>query len=82
MRVFPRGENESLIIGDHVTVTVLEISDNRVRLGITQVGEDPEYREVELECQHEAEDASPQDFLAKAITSRRAGLLRNQRSLH
>ena len=34
MVVFPRKKNESLVIGDSIFVTVIEICDDKVRLGI------------------------------------------------
>jgi carbon storage regulator len=34
MHVFSRKQNESLVIGDSITVTVIEIRGDKVRLGI------------------------------------------------
>ena len=34
MLVLCRRENESIVIGDRITVTVIEIQGNRIRLGI------------------------------------------------
>lgn len=46
-----RRANEELAIGDDVTVRVLEVGLTFVRLAITTRGQEPEYREVELNCQ-------------------------------
>ena len=46
MRIYSRGEGESLIIGDDVTVTVLEVGVDFVRLRIEAPSED-------LECERE-----------------------------
>ncbi|MFN7803499.1 MAG: carbon storage regulator [Planctomycetaceae bacterium] len=46
-----RRANEELAIGDEVTVRVLEVGLTFVRLGITTRGQQPGYREVELNCQ-------------------------------
>ncbi|HBH54098.1 MAG TPA: hypothetical protein DDY91_19610 [Planctomycetaceae bacterium] len=46
-----RRANEEVLIGDDVTVRVLEVGLTFVRLGITTAGANPSYREVELACQ-------------------------------
>ncbi len=48
MQVLSRRENESVEIGDDVTVTVLEIGYEHVRLGISCPSHDPEYWEQTL----------------------------------
>ncbi|OYW14297.1 MAG: hypothetical protein B7Z55_15900 [Planctomycetales bacterium 12-60-4] len=45
MRVFQRGVDESLVIGDEVVVTVLEVLHDSVRLGITDPSGTPGYLE-------------------------------------
>ena len=45
MREFLRSVNQSLIINHEMEVKVLEIHDDRVRLGITTPFEVPSYRE-------------------------------------
>jgi len=40
MRIYTRGENQSLLIGHNVTVTVLQVFSDRVRLGITMRHDD------------------------------------------
>lgn len=48
MRVFQRGVDESLMIGDEVVVTVLEVLHDSVRLGICDPSNTPEYWEETL----------------------------------
>jgi carbon storage regulator len=45
MHVISRGVNEGLVIGDDISVTVLEVQDEFVRLGICSPNEVPAYRE-------------------------------------
>lgn len=45
MRVYTREVREALVIGTDVRVTVLEIGEDFVRLGITNGEEEPAYRE-------------------------------------
>lgn len=44
MRIISRRLNEALIIGDDITLTVLEINGNMIRLGITASKEISVYR--------------------------------------
>jgi carbon storage regulator len=45
MLVLSRKQGEAIVIGDDVTVTVLEVRGDRVRLGFTAPGETPIHRE-------------------------------------
>ena len=45
MLVLSRKKNESVVVGDNVQITVLEITGNRVRLGINAPHEVPVMRE-------------------------------------
>lgn len=45
MHVFLRGVNEGLVIGNDIVVTVLEVRDDHVRLGISVPHGTPAYRE-------------------------------------
>lgn len=48
MQIISRRENEGLVIGEDIVVTVLEVGEDHVRLGITSPGRTPEYREETL----------------------------------
>jgi len=48
MLVLSRKKNQSIVIGDHVTVTVLEVRGNQIRLGI-EAPKDVVIRRSELE---------------------------------
>ena len=45
MLILTRRVNEKLMVGDDVTVTVLSISGNQVRIGVTAPRHVPVYRE-------------------------------------
>jgi len=45
MLVLTRKVNESLIIGDHITVTVLGVKGNQVRIGVDAPKDVPVWRE-------------------------------------
>ncbi len=53
MKVFSRRENEGLVIGDDITVTVLQIRKDRVRLAISCPRLTPSYWEETLFLQLE-----------------------------
>jgi carbon storage regulator len=57
MLVLSRKRDESIVIGDNVTVTVLEVKGNRIRLAITAPREVP-IRRGELEPFHRVLDVS------------------------
>jgi carbon storage regulator CsrA len=48
MHIFQRGVDESLVIGDDVTVTVLDVQPDSVRLGINDPNQFPAYWEETL----------------------------------
>lgn len=48
MRIISRSVNEGLVINDNVRVTVLEIQQHHVRLGIETPNQAPYYREEVL----------------------------------
>lgn len=56
MRVYTRGVDESLVIGETVQVSVLEVQDNCVRLAIIDPDASPTYREEVLYLQASAAD--------------------------
>lgn len=48
MRVYTRGVDEGLMIGDNVQVNVLEVNSDSVRLAIIDPNSTPSYREEVL----------------------------------
>jgi carbon storage regulator len=59
MLVLSRKLNESIVIGDKVTVTVLKVDRNCVRIGIEAPGDVPIFRQELLENRHQEEPATP-----------------------
>jgi carbon storage regulator len=57
MLVLSRKKNESVVIGGNITVTVVEIRDGKVRLGIVAPKDVPVHRE-EVQEAIEAEEAT------------------------
>ena len=51
MQVISRRVHEGLVIGDDIFVTVLEIQEDHVRLGISSPNESPSYWEQTLFCE-------------------------------
>lgn len=58
MLVLSRKLNESIVIGDKVTVTVLKVDRNCVRIGIDAPPEVPIYRQELLEGRHQEGSAA------------------------
>jgi len=58
MFVIPRKKGESIIIGDDIIVTVVEIRDDKVRLGIEHPAEVPVHRQEVYEAIRRGEEAS------------------------
>lgn len=48
MRIFSRRENEGVVIGENIHVTVLDIYEDHVRLAISSPNDIPTYREETL----------------------------------
>jgi carbon storage regulator len=70
MLVLTRKTNQSIMIGDEVEVTVLAVSRDKIRLGITAPKEVPVYRkEVYLSIKDESggEDGSAQGKIKNAL---------------
>jgi carbon storage regulator len=62
MLVLSRKKNESIVINNDITVTVVEIRGDKVRLGIVAPKEVPVHRQEVYDAIHgkaEAESASP-----------------------
>jgi carbon storage regulator len=58
MLVLTRKTNQSIMIGDEIEVTVLAVSRDKIRLGITAPRDVPVFRkEVYLSIQEEQEEA-------------------------
>lgn len=64
MQIFVRGVDESLVIGDGVTVTVLEIQPHCVRVGIQDQNATPSYWEETLFVESGDESADVEFELA------------------
>lgn len=63
MLVLTRRPNQSIIIGDDIEVTVVEVNGEQVRLGITAPREVPIFRrEIALEIQGDNALASRKPF--------------------
>jgi carbon storage regulator len=52
MLVLPRKKHESIVINNNITVTVVDIRDDRVRLGIVAPKEEPVHRQEVYEAIH------------------------------
>jgi carbon storage regulator len=61
MLVLSRKKNESIIINDHVTVTVIEIRGDKVRLGIEAPKNVSVHRREVYEAIHGHEPPGPDD---------------------
>ena len=59
MLVLSRKKNESIVINNDITVTVVEIRGDKVRLGIVAPKEVPVHRQEVYEAIHASKDASP-----------------------
>ncbi|OGZ63204.1 MAG: carbon storage regulator [Candidatus Staskawiczbacteria bacterium RIFCSPHIGHO2_02_FULL_34_10] len=59
MLVFSRKKNESIVINNNITVTVVEIRGDKVRLGIEAPKEVPVHREEVYERIHIKPSAEP-----------------------
>jgi len=58
MIVIPRKKGESIIIGDDIIVTVVEVRDDKVRLGIEHPPEVPVHRREVYEAIRREEEVS------------------------
>lgn len=59
MRIYTRGEKQSLLINHEITLTVLAIHADHVRVGINSPHHEPAYWETDL---YLPEDASTESF--------------------
>jgi carbon storage regulator len=75
MLVLTRKTNQSIMIGDEIEVSVLAVSRDKIRLGITAPRDVPVYRkEVYLSIKEEA-DADDDGVQARAQVGRALGQL-------
>ena len=75
MLVLTRKTNQSIMIGDDVEVTVLAVSRDKIRLGITAPKDVPVYRkEVYLSIKGESESAGADDDAREAVADGLKGL--------
>ena len=65
MKVFSRRENEGLVIGDDISVTVLHIRKDRVRLAIACPRLTPSYWEATVFLEIEEEPSQSQLIAAR-----------------
>ena len=63
MLVLTRRANQSIIIGDDVVVTVLEVRGDQVRIGITAPRDVTVHREEVYRALHEANEDAASDSL-------------------
>jgi carbon storage regulator len=59
MLVLSRKKNESIVINNDITVTVVEIRGDKVRLGIVAPKEVPVHRQEVYDAIHNRENAPP-----------------------
>jgi carbon storage regulator len=59
MLVLSRKKNESIVINNDITVTVVEIRGDKVRLGIVAPKEVPVHRQEVFDAIHGRKDAAP-----------------------
>ena len=60
MLVLSRMRNESIVINDNITITVIEIRDGNVRLGIEAPKEVPVHRREVWDSIHKQEQEEPE----------------------
>ena len=69
MLVLSRKKNESIVINNDITVTVVEIRGDKVRLGIVAPKEVPVHRQEVYDAIHgkEASESAPAPVVAKPV---------------
>lgn len=64
MLVLSRKKNESIVINNDITVTVVEIRGDKVRLGIVAPKEVPVHRQEVYDAIHSNQEAAPAPAVA------------------
>ena len=59
MLVLSRKKNESIVLGDRITITVVEIRGDKIRLGITCPAEVPVHRQEVFDAIHAKDEVAP-----------------------
>ncbi|VAX40477.1 hypothetical protein MNBD_PLANCTO02-194 [hydrothermal vent metagenome] len=62
MVVMSRRKNEAVVIGDNIKVTVIDIQDNMVRLGISTPDQTPSYWEETIFTIPETNESTEENF--------------------
>jgi carbon storage regulator len=65
MLVLSRKKNESIVINNEITITVVEIRGDKVRLGIVAPKEVPVHRQEVYDAIHHREDDSDPTVVVK-----------------
>jgi len=68
MLVLSRKKNESIVIADTITVTVVEIRGDKVRLGIVAPRDVPVHRQEVFDAIHGKTETAPQVVVKPAET--------------
>jgi len=70
MLVLSRKKNESIVINNDITVTVVEIRGDKVRLGIVAPKEVPVHRQEVFDAIHGKQHAEEAPATAPAVTAK------------
>lgn len=64
MHIISRGTNESILIGEHTVVKVLEVFEDHVRISVETPGAEPAYweKDVYLDQSVELEELQPAEL--------------------
>jgi carbon storage regulator len=72
MLVLSRKKNESIVINNDITVTVVEIRGDKVRLGIVAPKEVPVHRQEVYDAIHASKSATPPASAAPVVANKTA----------
>lgn len=68
MLVLSRKENESIVIGDNITVTVIEIRGSKIRLGIKAAKDIPVHRQEIYDAIHAPKEPAAEQVVEIEVT--------------